>query len=108
MNDIPVIGNLLSLNAQTALSSRPPTDNIANDIELALALGRKGEPLARIIQQSLPGLRRRVRVPVIRLLRTSNDSSTVEGPRDTEGPRAIGILTGDGLRDVVTNETSLS
>lgn len=35
MNDIPITSELLRLDAQTALTSRPPTNNIANHIELA-------------------------------------------------------------------------
>lgn len=108
MNDIQIISELLRLDAQTALSSWPPTDNIANHIELAVAFGREREPLSCVSEEALSGFQRRVRVPVIRLFRASDDGPAFEGPWDTEGPRAICILSSNGLRDGVTYETRLT
>jgi hypothetical protein len=108
MNDIQIISELLRLDAQTALSSWPPTDNIVNHIEVAAAFWREREPLRCVSEEALPGFQRRVRVPVIRLFRASDDGPAFEGPWDTEGPRAICILSSDGLRDGVTYKTGLA
>lgn len=108
MDYILIIGELLCLNTQTALSGRPSTNNIANHIELPAAFGRERKPLGCVGEEPLPGFQRRVRVPVIRLLRASNDSSALKGAWNTEGPRAICILSSNGLRDGITDETGLT
>lgn len=108
MNDIPIISELLRLDAQTTLPSRPPTNNVANHIKLATALGREREPLSCVGEEPLPGFQRRVRVPVIRLFRASDDGSAFKGAGDTEGPRAIRVLSSNGLGDRVTDETGLA
>ena len=55
MDDISIISELLRLDAQTTLTSRPPTDNIANHIKLATALGCEREPLACVGEESVSG-----------------------------------------------------
>lgn len=108
MNDIPLPIKLLSLNAYTTFSGRPPPNNILDDVELPAALGSEREPLGRVGEQSFPRLWRGMRIPFMRLLGAADDRSPVQWAWNAKGPRAVRVLAGDCCRDGVPDEAGLT
>lgn len=96
MNHRLPIRNSLNLKSQPALSRRPSTHNILDDVELAVFPGGKWEPRRRFGEQPSFGLCGWVGIPVIWLLGASDDGAAVEGSGNTKGQGAVYVLFGEG------------
>lgn len=86
--------DLLRLDPQALFSSWSSADNVSDHLEIALALGLERKPLHRIPKEYVPGLRRRIGIPVMRVLGTPDNRAAVQRTRDTKGPASVGVLAG--------------
>lgn len=105
---LPININFLNLNPQPPLPRGPPPDNIANHIKPPPTLLCKREPLRRVPEQRLPCLQRRIRVPVVRLLRASDDRSAFQRARNAERPSAVAVLARERYIAWVADEACLA
>lgn len=108
MDDSLPIANFLNLDSHSSLARWTTSNNITDDIELATARWCEREPFARIAEQSLSRLQRRVWVPVVRLFRSANDGTALERAGNAKGPGAVRVLTGERHRARVADEASLA
>lgn len=106
MDDALVPGDGLLLEPHTTPARRPSSNNVVNDPEPShVGIPQCARnPSGEIAEQPIPGLRYRVRVPVIGFLRTADDGTPVKATGDAEAPRAVRVLPCDGRRALLVGD----